>query len=140
VEEATTMRQFVIQLANRPGELAHLSRALASRGIDIENISCAGAGSTACAFVVPSDPRAMREVLHGLGHEFVEGNAIVVQVRDEPGGLASIAERLAAANVNILGALVIGRRPGFLDMAFTVDDEARARAALGLAEPAARTH
>lgn len=134
------MRQFVIQLANRPGELAHLSRALASRGIDIETISCAGAGSTACAFVVPSDPQAMREVLHGLGHPYVEGNAIVVSVADEPGGLASVAERLAAANVNILGALVVGRRNGKVDMAFTVDDEAKARGVLGLVESPGLTH
>ena len=30
--------QFVIQLENRPGELAHLTRALAMRGIDIRHI------------------------------------------------------------------------------------------------------
>ena len=44
-------RQFVVQLDNRPGELAHLARALGARGINITHISCAGTGKLACAFM-----------------------------------------------------------------------------------------
>jgi hypothetical protein len=95
-------RQFVIQLDNRPGELAHLARALGARGIDIEHISCAGTGSIACAFMTTGEPGETREVLHGLGHDFIEGETIVVDVEDRPGGLADIAEKLARAGVNIL--------------------------------------
>lgn len=129
-------RQFVIQLENRPGELAHLTRALAMRGIDIEHVSCVGSGPLACAFIVPSDESAMRHVLRGLGHSFIEGNAIVVDVEDRPGGLADVAERLATAGVNVLGALCVGRRPGIMEMTFTVDDEEAARRALDMAEAA----
>ncbi len=129
-------RQFVIQLENHPGELAHLTRALAMRGIDIEHVSCVGSGPLACAFIVPSDEPAMRQVLRGLGHSFIEGNAIMVDVEDRPGGLADIAERLAAAGVNILGALCVGRRLGVMEMTLTVDDEQTARRALGLVETA----
>jgi hypothetical protein len=128
-------RQFVIQLENHPGELAHLTRALAMRGIDIQHISCVGSGPLACAFVVPSDETAMRQVLRGLGHAFIEGNAIMVDVEDRPGGLADVAERLAAARVNVLGALCVGRRPGYMEMTFTVDDEVAARRVLGLDQP-----
>lgn len=127
-------RQFVIQLDNRVGELAHLARALAARGIDIRHIWCFGTGSLACAFVVPSDPERMRSVLDGLGHEYIEGEPIVVDVEDRPGGLADVAERLASAGVLITGTLCVGQRPGIVEMAFTVDDEARAREALGLVE------
>ncbi len=132
-------RQFVIQLENHPGELAHLSRALAMRGIDIQHVSCVGSGPLACAFIVPSCDQEMREVLRGLGHSFIEGDAIMVDVEDRPGGLADVAERLAAAGVNILGTLCVGRRPGVMEMAFTVDDEPRARIALGLSELAGAT-
>lgn len=128
------VRQFVIQLENHPGELAHLSRALAMRGIDIEHVSCVGAGPLACAFIIPSNHEAMREVLRGIGHAFIEGDAIMVDVEDKPGGLADVAERLASAGVNILGTLCVGRRPGIVEMAFTVDDELKARHALGLVE------
>lgn len=128
-------RQFVIQLPNRPGELAHLARALGARGINIHHISCAGTGPLACAFMSSSDDEATREVLRGLGHDFIEGAAIVVDVQDRPGGLADVAEKLADAGVNIVGTLCVGRRPGYLEMAFAVDDEAKARAALGVAGP-----
>jgi hypothetical protein len=125
-------RQFVIQLENHPGELAHLARALASRGIDIHHISCVGAGPLACMFVTTSNDEVTREVLHGLGHEFIEGRPILVEVEDRPGGLADITEKLAVAGVNITGILPVGRKPGIVEMTFCVDDEARAREALGL--------
>jgi len=125
-------RQFVIQLDNRPGELAHLAKALAARGVDIHHISCVGAGPLACAFMTVSDDDATREVLHGLGHAFIEGDAVYADVPDAPGGLAEVADRLGRAGVNIIGTLMVGRRPGIVEMAFTVDDVAKAREALGL--------
>jgi hypothetical protein len=125
-------RQFVIQIDNRPGELAHLTRALGARGIDIRHIASVSAGPLASAFVTTSDDDATREVLRGLGHQFIEGDMIVADVADRPGGFADTAEKLAAARVNILGALVVGRRPGVIEVAFSVDNEAAALAALGL--------
>ena len=127
-------RQFVVQLENRPGELAHLARALGSRGINITHISCAGTGSIACAFMTTEKEDETREVLRGLGHDYLEGTMIVVDVMDQPGGLADVAERLAKAGVNVLGTLTVGRRAGVVEMAFTVDDEEKARAALTQAE------
>jgi len=127
-------RQFVVQLDNRPGELAHFARALAARGIDIRHIGGVGAGDLGCAFITTSDDQATREVLHGLGHLFIEGECVVVNVDDRPGGLADVTERLAKAGVNVLGALIVGRRPGIVEMAFTVDDEPKALAVLGMSE------
>ena len=71
-------RQFVVQLDNRPGELAHLARALGERGVDITEIACAGTGTIACAFMTTSNIEDARQVLKGLGHEFIEGQTIVV--------------------------------------------------------------
>lgn len=127
-------RQFVVQLDNRPGELAHLARALGARGINITHISCAGTGKLACAFMTTEKDEETRDVLRGLGHEFLEGSTIVVDVMDRPGGLADVAERFAQAGVNILGTLPVGCRDGVLEMAFAVDDEEKARAALTAAE------
>jgi len=126
--------QFVVQLDNRPGELAHLARALATRGINITHISCAGTGTIACAYVTTTDDTETRDVLRGLGHDFVEGATLTVDVLDRPGGLADVAERLAAAGVNIFGTLCVGRRPGVIEMAFAVDDEAKALAVLAGAQ------
>jgi hypothetical protein len=126
-------RQFVIQLENRPGELAHVAHAFAARGIDLHNVACVGAGPLACMFVTTSDDDAAREVLHGLGHLYLEGEPIMLEIEDRPGGLAEVTERLAAAGVNVTGMLPVGRRPGFVEMTLCVDDEAAARRALGRA-------
>jgi hypothetical protein len=125
-------RQFVIQLANRPGELAHIARALAARWIDIEHVASAGHGDMACVFLTTSDAVATRDVLHGLGLPFVEGETIVVDVEDIPGGLANVTATLAEAGVNVVGAVMVCRHDGKVEMAFAVDDEAKAREALGL--------
>jgi hypothetical protein len=125
-------RQFVVQLENHPGELAHLARAFAARGINLHHVSCVGAGPLACMFVTTDNDATAREVLHGLGHEFIEGEPILVQVPDRPGGLAEVTEKLAAAGVNVTGVLPVGRHPGVVEMTFCVSDEAKARAALGL--------
>ncbi len=122
--------QFVVQLDNRPGELAHLARALGARGINIVHISCAGTGSIACAFMTTTEREETRSVLRSLGHDFIEGKTVVVDVPNSPGGLADLAERFAKAGVNILGTLIVGRREGVVEMAFAVDDEEKALAAI----------
>ena len=123
-------RQFVVQLENKPGELAHLAHALEARGINIKHIGAVGAGDLGAAFITTSDDDATREVLHGLGHAYVEGAPILLEVEDQPGGIADAAEKLAAAGVNICGTLMVGRKPGVVEMVFCVDDEAKAHAAL----------
>jgi hypothetical protein len=127
-------RQFVIQLDNRPGELAHVARALGARGIDIEHISCAGAGTIACAFMTTGSDTETREVLRGLGHDFIEGETVVVDVEDRPSGLADITEKFAKAGVNVLGVLIVGRREGIVEMAFAVDDAEKAKGAIAPAQ------
>jgi hypothetical protein len=124
--------QFVVQLDNRPGSLAGLTRALAEKGINLRAIS--GGGTGACAYTVleTDDDDATRAVLRSSGYPYVDGEALIVAVEDKPGGLAAIAEKLAAAGVDIRGVLFVGRTDGSVETAFSVDDVARARRALGL--------
>jgi hypothetical protein len=117
---------------NRPGALATISRALAERGVSIREISGGGAGDHAYAVVTTDDDAATRAVLRSFGYPFVAGEALVVEIDDQPGGFAVTTEKLAAAGVNINGVLFLGRREGIVETAFTVDDVGRARTALGL--------
>lgn len=123
---------FIVQLANRPGELGHLTRALAARGIDINYISGSGAGDLACALLTTDDDAATRDVLHSMGVSFVTGSTLMIEVPDKPGALADLAERLGKGGVNIEGFCIIGHRDGMAEIAFSVDDEPRAREILGL--------
>ena len=121
---------FVIQLPNHPGELAHLARALAARGINIVHIAAGGTGPEAFAYVETDRFDDTRRVLTGMGYEYLAGKTIVVECCDEPGALAGLAEELAAVGVNIEGVMTAGHSPGKVDIAITVDDVEKARAAL----------
>ena len=123
---------FVIQLDNRPGELAHVARALAARGISVQHIAGHTAGQQMCATVTTDEDEATRDVLRSMGVPFVEGDALHVEIEDVPGSLADLAERLSRAGVNISGIMVAGRRGTRCEVAITVDNEARAREVLGL--------
>ena len=124
--------QFVVQLDNRPGALAGLTRALAARGIDLRAVSSGGAGEHGYAVISTSDDAATREVLRAGAYPHVEGETLIVEIEDRPGGLAAVAEKLAVAGVNIRGVLFVGYAEGKVETAFSVDDLARARKALGL--------
>ncbi len=87
---------FMIQLENRPGELAHVTRALAMRGINIETIAGSGAGDKMCAMLTTDDNTMTREVLHSMGIPFVEGDSLFVEVVDRPGGIAELTEKLSS--------------------------------------------
>jgi len=125
---------FVVQLANRPGELAHLAHALGMRGINILQMAGSAAGDQACALLTTDDDVATNDVLHSMGLDFVSGNTLIVEIPDVPDGPAGITQRLGQAGVNIRGWCVIGRRGGCAEIALAVDDENGARAVLGLPE------
>jgi len=124
--------QFVVQLANRPGALADLTRALAAQGIDLRGVSVGGVGAHGYAVMATTDDTATREVLRAGGYPYVEGETLIVDVEDRPGGLAAVAEKLAVAGVDIRGVLFVGNAEGKVQTAFSVDDVARARKVLGL--------
>jgi hypothetical protein len=68
-----------------------------------------------------------RAILEEGGYTFVEGESILAEVDDRPGGMAAISRALADAGVNILGHLFLGRWGDRAMFAFVVDDPDTAR-------------
>ena len=123
---------FIVQLANRPGELGHLARALGMRGISIMQIAGSSAGDVSCAMLTTDNDTQTSEVLHSMGLDFVTGSTLIVEVDDKPGGLGELTARLGDGGVNIRGFCIIGRRDCHAEVALAVDDEVKAREILGL--------
>ena len=63
-----------------------------------------------------------RAVLEEGEYVFIEGESILAEVDDRPGGMAAIARALADAGVNIYGHLFLGRWGDRAMFAFVVDD------------------
>ena len=119
--------QFVVQLHNEPGAMASLAEALAARGVDLRAIGGGGIGDLGHVIMTTADDEATRAVLEAGKYTFIEGESILAEVDDRPGGMARIARALADAGVNILGHLFLGRWGDRAMFAFVVDDAEKAR-------------
>jgi len=122
--------QFVVQLPNVPGALADLAEQLAGAGVDLRAIGGGGIGDSGHVIFKTADDDTARAVLERGAYDFIEGESLLVEVDDQPGGMARVARRLADAGVNIYGHLFIGRWGDQAQFSFVVSDVAAARKAL----------
>ncbi len=120
-------KQFVIQVQNKPGEMARLAEQLAARSVDLRAIGGGGLGDVGHFIMTTADDDAARQVLEEGGWTFLEGESLLAEVDDRPGGMARIARELSDAGVNVLGHLFIGRWSDRATFAFVVDDPEKAR-------------
>ncbi len=120
-------RQFVVQLKNQPGALAALAETLAARGVDLRAIGGGGIGEVGHVIMTTADDDTTRAVLEEGGYTYLEGESILAEVEDRPGGMAAIARALADAGVNIEGHLFLGRWGDRAMFTFVVDDPEKAR-------------
>ncbi len=119
--------QFVVQLKNEPGSMAILAESLAARGVDLRAIGGGGIGGAGHVIMTTADDDGTRAVLEEGGYVYVEGESILAEVDDRPGGMARLSRSLADAGVNIYGHLFLGRWGDRAMFAFVVDQPEVAR-------------
>ena len=125
------MKEFSVTLVNKPGQLAALAGRLADAGIHIESLAAIGTDGESLVRFMPDDADVTRHVLSEAGVHFVERPIIDTFLRDEPGALAEMAEKLADAGVNIDSIYLLHSNAEGLHFAVTVDDPELAQANLG---------
>jgi hypothetical protein len=114
-------KQFVVQLKNEPGAMASLAEALAARGVDLRAIGGGSMGDSGHVIMTTADDDAARAVLDDGGYVYIEGESILAEVDDKPGGMARLSRALADAGVNIIGHLFLGRWGDRAMFTFVVD-------------------
>jgi hypothetical protein len=119
--------QFVVQLKNEPGAMATLAERLAASGVDLRAIGGGGIGNSGHVIMTTADDAATKSILDEDGYTYIEGESILAEVDDKPGGMARLSRQLADAGVNIYGHLFLGRWGDRAMFAFVVDDPERAR-------------
>ncbi len=132
------MQVFLVDLKNKPGELARVTEAIASKGVNITGISGATCSDSGRAAVLTSDDATTRTALKGSGFTFTEMEATDTTLRHEPGTLAKAARRLADAGINIEALMPIGMEGNEVHVAFVTSEPAKARQVLAGAGIAAR--
>ena len=131
------MQAFLVDLENKPGELARIAEAMGAKGINITGVTGATCGSTGRVTLMTADEAATRTTLGEIGCRFEEIEAVEASMRHEPGTLGSTARRLADAGVNIEAIMPTGMSGSEVTVAFMTDNPAKAREVLASARSGA---
>lgn len=97
----TRITQITVTAQSKPGVLAKIARVVADAGVNITAISATESAGRGKLRMVVSDPGRARKALADARIRCGEEPALLLSVEDRPGALAGLAERLAAAKVNI---------------------------------------
>ena len=121
--------EFLVKLADRPGQLATLATALSDGGVNIK--AMAGNKGVVGIVVSDADTAKARRALKKAKYRTTERKAIEVRLKDRPGSLQRVATRFGKGKVNIASAYVLAPGRGNVTVAFGVKDARKAKKALG---------
>lgn len=125
------MQAFLVELKNRPGEVAKLTEAISAKGINITGFAGSSCGDSGSVCLVTNDEASTRRALSEAHYKVKERELVVATIPDRPGSLAEATRRIANAGVNIDAALPTGTGGTGVHVAFACDDATKARTSLG---------
>ena len=128
------MNAFVVELENRPGELARLAEAIGERGINITAIGAVTSGTAGGIGLLTNDESGTREALKAAGITVKEIGLVSVSLEHRAGTLAEVARKLADAGVNVDLLLPTGMSGSNVTIALGVDDVEAAQRVVGQTE------
>jgi hypothetical protein len=125
------MNAFIVELTNKPGELAELADAIAQKGINIEAFAGTTAGGAGSVVLVTNDEAGTRRAIADAGCSSREVELVMASLEHAPGSLAAATKKLADAGINIEAALPTGMAGDKVTVSFATDNPAKAREILG---------
>jgi hypothetical protein len=126
---------FYLHAAQRPGEAAHLLGTLRDAGVNLVALSGFPAGRRAQVDLVPEDAAALRAAARKARWKLTgPKKAFLIMGADRVGAMADVAEKLAAAKINIVSTQAIAAGSGLYGAILWVapGDVKRAARALGI--------
>jgi len=124
------MKTFIVHGNNRPGDMAKLTGALASKNVNVL-ISVLGENGKGTASFVASDEDSAQTALKDAGFEYKMWPTLTVRLNDKPGQAAEISRKLGDEGINIESFFPISMTDESVIAAIGVEDLELARKALG---------
>lgn len=121
--------EFIVKLADRPGQLASLASALGDAKVQLRGI--AAQNGVVGLLVDDRDRAKARRALKKARYRATERSAIEMRLQDKPGSLGKAAGRFGKKKVNISSMYVLAPGRGNVRVAFGVKDARGAKRALG---------
>jgi hypothetical protein len=126
------MRDFVITMSHRPGELADVTNALSLQGVNIKSLAAIHLEHQAVVRIIPDDVDAARAAFRSANVRFEEKELVTVLLENQAGELTGVLARLSDAGVNLDAIYVVGVADNLLELAIAADDAKKAKKALAL--------
>ena len=120
------MNRIIIMANNEVGVIADISRVMADNDINIETMTAQGPGGNGVVTLTTADNDAALRALTDAGFKVVTDDALILQLPDEPGALAKVAQRFKDTGVNIQSLHILARHHGYTTVALSADDRTRA--------------
>ena len=95
------VKQLSVFLENKPGTLSKVCRALAHEGINLYAMTVSDTIDHAVIRIVVSEPDKAVRMFESSGVLVIENEVIQVPLKNEPGQLAKLSDKLSLAGVNI---------------------------------------
>lgn len=132
------MREFTVQMEDRPGTLGKCCRALGDRGVNILAFHSFSSEGKSAVRIIVDKLTAAKTVLDADRYTYTETEVALANLPNRPGELARAAARLGESSININYAYS-GIEPGKSAplLIFGVADAARAASILDQAAAAA---
>ena len=124
------MPRIIVMAKNEVGVIADISRVLADNEINIETISTEALDDKGSISLTTDDYDGALRALTDAGFKTVTDDSLLVSLRDEPGALAKVAEKLKQGGVNIQSLHIVNRRGDYTTVAILTDDRAKAEGLL----------
>ena len=94
-------KQISVSLENKPGQLAHLSRCLADRKVNVIALSVAETTEQWVLRLVVDNPGQAVKMLKECPLTFSQRDVLLLELPNKVGVVAELAEKLAAKRINI---------------------------------------
>ena len=116
-------KQLSIFVQNKVGSLGELCAQLSKANINIRALSVADDLEWGIVKIIVNETERAKDILHKLGLMYGEGNVLTVELKNHPGALAELANRLAKKKINIEQAYATATGEGSLLVLSTTDDK-----------------
>ncbi len=124
------MKEFKVFVADRPGELARVTEALAGAAVNIRAIASESKHEVSFLRVVTGDVTTTENALTTAGLRFDLSDILEIELLDRPGELAKVAKRLSRAGINVQSLYILGSKNGRTEIALVVSDIEKAKVTL----------
>ena len=121
------MKDFAVALTHRVGELARVAKVLSRYGVNLKSVTGVAINGQVQIRFLPDEADAARSALEAGDIRFEEHEVVTVLLENRAGELASLADRLAEANVNLLAIYVTGIAGNLVELALVPDDVKKAK-------------